>query len=114
MSFKLKQSDTFCWPVKVTVPRDGGDFEVGTFDAIFKRLPRSEAELLGTRVMSGDLSGLDAVRSILVGWKGVLDEGDEIPFSETNREKLLEVTGVAVALFRVFTEANNGVAQAKN
>lgn len=116
MSFRIKQSDTFKWPVKVPIPRDGGGFEVGSFDAEFKRLPRSKSEKLAEQVLSGEITGLDAVRSILVGWAGVYD-GDgnaEIPFSETNREALLEISGVAVALFRVFMEANNGAAEAKN
>ena len=116
MSFRIKQSDTFKWPVKVPIPRDGGGFEVGAFDAEFKRLPRSESEKLANDVLSGEMTGLDAVRRILVGWSGVYDADgkSEVPFSETNREALLEISGVAVSLFRVFMEANNGAAQAKN
>lgn len=114
MALKLKQSDTFCWPVTVSIPKDGGGFERGTFDAVFKRLPRSQSEDVATRVMSGELSGIDAVRQILAGWKGVISDGEEVPYSESNRELLLEIPGVALAIFRVFTEANSGAAQAKN
>lgn len=114
MAFKINQPDTFRWPVRVALPKDGGGFETGTFDAIFKRLPRSEAEDMGNRVISGELSGVDAVRSILVGWQGVTDGPDEVAYSEANRERLLEVTGVAVAVFRAYTDANSGAAQAKN
>lgn len=114
MAFKLNQSGTFRWPVKVSTPKDGGGYETGTFDAVFKRLPRSESEALGDAVLSGDKSGLDAVREIMVGWHGVLDDGVEMPFSPSNLDKLLDIQGVAVAIFRAFTEANSGAAQAKN
>jgi hypothetical protein len=114
MAIKLIQPDTFTWPVKVNLPKDGGGYEVGTFDAEFKRLPRSRVEEIGKQVLSGDLSGIDAVREILVGWGGVTGDGDEVPFSESNRERLLEIPGVAVSIFNVFSEANAGAAQVKN
>lgn len=114
MALKLNQSETFRWPVKVNIPKDGGGYETGSFDAVFKRLPRSESEALATKVIVGELDGVDAVRQILVGWVGVLSDGVEVPFSETNREQLLEITGVAIAIFRTFSEANNGAAAAKN
>lgn len=114
MAIKITQSDTFRWPVKVSIPKDGGGYEVGTFDAVFKRLSRSEAELLGDRVVAGELSGIDAVRQILVGWTGVMGDDGEVPFSETNREIFLDIPGVGISIFKVFTEANAGAAQAKN
>ena len=114
MALKLKQSDTFRWPVKVAIPKDGGGYETGTFDAEFKRLPRTESEGIAMKVMSGELTGVDAVRQILVGWRGVEVDGEEVPFSEANLEALLEINGVALAVFRTFSEANAGAAQAKN
>lgn len=114
MALKINQSETFSWPVKVAIPKDGGGYETGSFDAVFKRLPRSESEALATKVVNGELDGLDAVRQILVGWSGVKDGADDVPFSETNREALLEINGVAVAIFRVFTDASAGAGATKN
>ena len=114
MALKINQSETFSWPVKVSIPKDGGGFETDTFDAVFKRLPRSESEALANKVMTGELEGLDAVRQILVGWSGVKDGTDDVPFSESNREKLLEINGVAVAIFRVFSDASSGAGATKN
>lgn len=114
MAIKITQSDTFRWPVKVSIPKDGGGYDTGTFDAVFKRLSRTEAEEIGTRVAAGEMTGLDAVRQILVGWSGVLGENEEVPFSEANRERFLEIPGVGLAIFRVFTQANAGAAQEKN
>jgi hypothetical protein len=114
MALKINQSETFSWPVKVSIPRDGGGYETGSFDAVFKRLPRSESEALANKVMAGELDGIDAVRQILVGWTGVKNGDDDVPFSETNREALLEIQGVAIAVFRVFTEAAQGAGATKN
>lgn len=114
MALKINQSGTFRWPVSVSIPKDGGGFDKATFDAVFKRSSRTEVEELGNKVMAGELSGLEAVKSILVGWHGVVDGDQEVPFSETNRDRVLDIPGVAVALFRSFTDANNGAAQAKN
>lgn len=114
MALKINQSGTFRWPVRVQIPKDGGGFETASFDAVFKRVTRSEAETLGNEVVAGEIEGIEAVRRILVGWSGVQDGADEVEFSETNRERLLEIPGVAVALFRTFMEATSGAAQAKN
>lgn len=114
MAIQIVQPATFSWPVKVQLPRDGGGFESATFDAVFKRLTRSQAEEMGQQVFAGQLAGVDAVRSILVGWSGVVDGSDAIPFSETNRERLLEIPGTAVAIFAAFTDAMDGKARAKN
>ena len=114
MAIQIVQPATFSWPVKVQIPRDGGGYEAATFDATFKRLTRSEAEEMGGKVFSGELSGVDAVRSILVGWAGVMAGDEPIPFSEMNRERLLDIPGAAVAIFGAFTDAMDGKARAKN
>lgn len=114
MAFKLKQKSTFTWPVKVQIPVDGGTYDVGTFDAEFRRLPRSEVESLSAQVFNSEITGIEAVKRILVGWSGVVDDGQDVPYSEARRDELLEIAGVGVVLFRAFTEANNGAAQAKN
>lgn len=113
--FKLNLTKTFRWPVKVSIPKDGGGFETGTFDAVFKRLTRTENEAMSAAIADGTLPGIDATRQVLVGWTGVTeDDGADVPYSETNRDHLLNIPGVALAIFSVFTEANSGAAQAKN
>lgn len=113
--FKLNQSKTFSWPVKVSIPKDGGGYETGTFDAVFKRLTRTENEAMSAAISDGTLSGIDATRQVLVGWAGLVeDDGTEVPYSEANRDHLLNIPGVALAVFGVFSDANSGSAQSKN
>ena len=40
MSFVLKVSDSYSWPITLVLPVDGGRREKHTFDGEFKRLPQ--------------------------------------------------------------------------
>ena len=68
MAFVRKRVKTFKWPVKVEEPADGGVFEESTFDAIFKRVPRSEFQKLA------DKGDLELLKAVLTGWEGIEDE----------------------------------------
>tara|TARA_E500000081_G_C6112550_1_gene343490 strand:- start:730 stop:1056 length:327 start_codon:yes stop_codon:yes gene_type:complete len=85
MTFIRKKSSTYKWPVKVSYPVDEGRFEVDTFDAVFKRIGRSEFQRLAD---SGDTELIEAV---LVGWEKVADEaGKELPFNSRELRALIE------------------------
>ena len=85
MAFVLKQSSSYSWPVSVKLPADGGKFEKQTFDA-----------------------------QLLVGWSGVVDgDGDEILFSETLKEQLLDIPTVAAAIIVAYFDSLTG-SKAKN
>lgn len=107
---KIRQPDTLRWPVKVRLPKDGGGFVDEGFDALFKRLTRVEVDNLAERVASGEISGVDAVKSIVVGWSGVTDDGADVPFSAAALDQLLNIPGVALATYRAFADAVNGAA----
>ena len=55
MAFKLKQKNTFTWPVKVNIPVDGGTYEAGTFDAglqclqLFQRPDFADGHIINSR-----------------------------------------------------------------
>jgi hypothetical protein len=111
--FKLSQSDSYSWPVKVSLPTDGGRFIEQTFDAVFKRLSQSKIkEMLAVE------GGTDSefCKDILIGWKGITDDnGAEIPFSEDARDKLLDVPSVANATVEAYvTSASGKGAKRKN
>ncbi len=84
MAFKLQQSATYVWPVKIVLPIDGGKRETHTFDATFRRLPQSrineiikQARLQERgRVEDDDqvLEDQGAAREIMTGWAGVQDD----------------------------------------
>ena len=108
MAFVLKQSATYKWPVTIVIPIDGGQKERHTFDGEFKRLPQTRVNELVTQLQLQQrpdidpdqiLPAQDAAREILVGWSGIQDEsGEEIPFSETALNQLLEMQMVAAQI----------------
>lgn len=105
MAFKLQQSTTYVWPVKIVLPIDGGKRLTETFDATFRRLPQSRINEIvklarlqerGRLDDDQELEDQDAAREIMVGWDGVEDDdGKPIPFSEKAAKELLEIPTVA-------------------
>ncbi len=51
--FKIVKTDRYKWPVKVSLPIDGGRFEDSTFDVVFKRLSKPEVDAFQKRVLIG-------------------------------------------------------------
>jgi hypothetical protein len=85
MAFVRKKSSTFKWPVTVEFPVDGGRFEKETFDAVFKRIGRSEFQRL---VDKGDT---DLIEAVMAGWEGMQDEaGKDIPFTSSTLKEQIE------------------------
>lgn len=119
MSFVLKQSDTYTWPVSFDVPVDGGRHERQTFDGEFKRVPQSKLGPMVAELQKlEDLGELDRITEIaadvLVGWSGISDDtGKEIPFSQKALEQLLEVPFLAVAVLKAYMDSIKG-AKRKN
>lgn len=111
--FKLAQSRGYFWPVKITLPAEsGGVMDSHTFDAEFKRLPQSRLD----EIFASDSSMNDAavVSEVLVGWAGIVtDSGENLPFSEKNRERLLDIPGARPAIVAAWLESLIG-AKAKN
>ncbi len=109
--FKIKQSDSYTWPVKFEVPVDGGGFKAETFDGEFLRITQSRFKAM----MESLTPDREICREILIGWKGVIGEdGQEMPFSESARDKLLDIPLVAGAVVTAFLDAYTGRAKVKN
>lgn len=123
MSFVLKQSDTYTWPITLVLPVDGGRREKHTFDGEFKRLPQSRINEIirlaramerGRVDETDELMDQDAAREILAGWSGVVDDdGKEIKFSDANLTQLLEIPTVAAQIVRSWFDSIE-VAKRKN
>lgn len=113
MAFILKQSNTYSWPVTIQVSMSGGRFDKQVFDAEFKRVGQSEAEEFMASIAKGDRSVNDVLGEIFVGWSGVSDGTDEVPFSVGARDQLLEVNRAAAAIFEAWIESLTG-AKKKN
>lgn len=107
--FKLKQSATFFWPVEVNVMSDGGAYEKQTFDAEFRRLSQGQLDELGKNVKASEMTDADFVRQVLTGWRGVADQGEDVPFSATALDQLLDLPGLSAAIVLAFGRAHSGI-----
>lgn len=102
MPYSKVKARTYRWPVKVKTADDGGVQVEETFDAVFRRVTRPELQKL-----SEDDDAM--VRSILVGWSGILGEdGEELPFSEAARDELMLDQSWIRAVIEAFYLGVNG------
>ena len=123
MSFVLKQSASYTWPITLVLPVDGGRREKHTFDGEFKRLPQTrineivrQARAMERGRLNEDegLEDQDAARELLIGWAGVVDDdGKDIAFTESALTQLLEIPTVAGQIVRAWFESLE-VAKRKN
>lgn len=122
MAFVLKQSSSYVWPVTVKLPISGGKFEKQTFDAEFKRLPQARINKIQIEVQArikssernetadDSISDQSIAEELLIGWSGVLDEdGDEVPFSESMKQQLLDIPTLASAIIVAYFDSLTGV-----
>lgn len=102
------QSPTYRWPVTVVFPVDGGKTDKETFDAEFKRLAQDQLRDIGERIDAGTITDLEVLDRVLAGWAGILDEsGEEVVFSESSRQRILNVPLVAGATVAAWMESLN-------
>ena len=108
MAIVLKQSATYTWPVTIEVPTSGGRFDKQVFDAEFKRVGQTGAEDYMAGIAKGDNSVIGVLGEVLIGWSGVTDGTDDIPFSIAARDQLLEVNLAASAIFQAWIDSLTG------
>jgi len=114
MAFVLKKSNTYKWPVSVDVPVDGGKHERVTFDVEFKDLTQSRLLEIAELSAEGNLTDVEIAREVIMGWIGIEDEdGEELPYSMTKRDELLDVPMMATAIAGAYLESKQG-AKRKN
>jgi len=113
--FKIAQKPTYKWPVTVHIPADGGKFTKGTFTAEFNALPQDQIDKIIKDGRDGDETS-DICREALVGWSAVQDEeGNDLPFSEEAKAKLLNIAYARYALLDAFfSSITGGGARRKN
>lgn len=108
--FTIAKVATYSWPIEVQTPTDGGQFEKSTFDVVFKRISTSKLKTL----IGDEKTDSDFAREVVFGWKGVRDEaGNEIPFSESALESLLEIPSIPGTIVVAYLQSVQG-AKRKN
>lgn len=112
--FKIVQPTEYSWGITVEMPADGGRVEKQTFDGSFKRVSQTRLGEIQKSIEQNEMRDIDLAREVLVGWKGVIDaNGEEVPFSETARDQLLDIPMVAAAVVIAFMQSLTG-AKRKN
>lgn len=107
---KIGHSESFWYPVKVTIVGEDGQSTTHDFEAKFKRLDRESLN----RVMATP-DDLAVMRENLLGWRGVVnDDGNPLPFTDDNRAALLNLWPVLPAMAKAFVEAHSPEGRAKN
>tara|TARA_R100000988_G_C3999210_1_gene167799 strand:- start:1457 stop:1831 length:375 start_codon:yes stop_codon:yes gene_type:complete len=105
--FILKKEATFTHPIVFYTPSDGGTQKEETFDAIFKIISQSRINEIGVQAQKKqkelDEGIFDGVKisdymiadEILVGWDGITDGENPIPFTTATKKQLLDIAGLA-------------------
>lgn len=98
--FTLEETYYFDQRVTASARLPNGSYMTEEFMASFRVVRRSEVlEIFKQR---GDREGA-LLRSALVGWDGVQDaQGTPMPFSEENRDRLLEIPFIAAAIHTAY------------
>lgn len=107
--FKITQSQTYSWPVSVNIPTNGGQYDKQTFDGEFKRLSDARLKEIRSKVEADELTDADFAREVMVGWKGVTDGEQEVPFSAGALDQLLDIPGVSAAVVMAVIESLSGL-----
>jgi len=115
MSFVLKQTSSYTWPVSLELPTNGGKKVKSKFTAEYARLPQSrineiaklaKAAEYGKTSDEEELDDKTAAKEILVGWSEVVDDdGEEVDFTPANLELLLEIPTAAGQLIAQWLES---------
>ena len=114
MAFVLDQEESYSWPCRFEVPVSGGKHKVMTFDAEFKNISQSRLEELMNLQSKGLKTDTDIAKEMIIGWSGiVVGKGEEIPFTEKAKKKLLDIAGMGSQMVQIFISSRSK-AKAKN
>ena len=106
--FKLTETPTFTRTVKVLVPIDGGH-EEQSFTAKFRVLPMEKLKSYDTENNADQ--GTAFLREVIVGLDDIAGpDGSALPYSDSLRDRLIELPFVRGPLSQAYLLALNGVA----
>ena len=114
--FILKKEATFTHPIVFYTPADGGTQNKETFDAVFKIIPQSRINEIGIQaqkkqkeldqgIFDGEkISDYMIAEEVLVGWDGITDGNDPVPFTKATKKQVLDIAGLANLLVTKYFE----------
>lgn len=87
MSFVIKKTKSFTWPVVLKTPKDGGEYDEQKITLEFKNLKQSEM----VDLLKQSSNDVEFCKSVVVGWKDVVSESNNIvEFSDSAFAELLD------------------------
>ena len=117
MSFVLKSSSSYSWPVTFYQPENATRKEQSC-DAQYKQLPQTRINelqvLVQKRVKSiqegeehtSGITDKSIANEVLVGWEGIEDgEGVPVPFSNKTKKQILDIPMLASAIIESYFDS---------
>ena len=106
--FTIAQTPSYKAAVSILMP---GEKAPQTFDVELKRLTKPEILSLNERIRAGDITDRDVCHQVVLGWKGVQDEGGELEFTVGNLNSLLDIHPVEQSIINALFSSLAGVKQ---
>ena len=104
--FKLAQSPTYWWTVKVRQAAAGeqaNTVETVDFDVEFVRLDDEGITAFGMRSRAADLSLAQMCCEVVRNWRNVIgDDGATLPYTQQTGERVFKMAGVGAAVMDAF------------
>ena len=110
MAFIIKKDKNYTWPVTISEPVDGGQFNDQKVRVLFKMLSQARIDEIIKQEAEQDA---DILKDVLVGWDDgtFKDESDaDLAFNDDNKDLVLSVPYVRGALIKAFFESIAGKA----
>ncbi|MHB2265808.1 hypothetical protein [Aliihoeflea sp. PC F10.4] len=113
MKFKLADTHTYWWPIKVKMPDpdQAGKVLEFEFSMQFESVPLDQARAEDKAIAElapAEQTGmrLDQMMKRCRGWRDVVgDDGGDIPFNETNLSRAMQSSWFRMGVFRAFDES---------
>lgn len=103
--FVLNKDHSYTWPVTVKVPVAGGKHDGKQFTCRFRVVPQNRLQ----QILAEEEVDAAMLHEALIGWDGVQDEAENpLPFNDENRDALLDIPYVAIAVARAYFESITG------
>jgi len=110
MAFVIKKDKSYTWPITISEPVDGGQFNDQKVRVKFKMLSQGRIDEIVKNEAEEDA---DILNDVLIGWDdGVFkdESGADLAFNEDNKDLILSVPFVRGALVKGFFESIAGKA----
>lgn len=125
MTFRITSKEKpIAWPIKVTIPTDGGEYLEYQFTGLFKRLGPQERDLIieAHKVLVDAESPNEAnaitFAKLMDGWSDIQDQdGNPIPFSVESLKMVLggpDFAPISMAIWTASNEVHAGMPREKN